>query len=430
MWKKAKIQNPIWYFDATGSINKDVEGQKKPFFYSMAFHDSLHTSIIPFAEFVTTANDQNTISKYLSSIKVKLEEHSKENLLPKIIVTDMGWALINAVMLSFNNCTVLNYLNWCFDMLFRPYDANLTKVMKIKSYLCSTHLLKNVAKKAKSIQVFSNHVRKTFIFMFTLIQNSVSIDQIDIYLKHIHNIFNNEFLDVSVYESLHFMAQEIRKRHLSSLNIDDTASPQQKERDKYFEDLLKESNIYISVDFEENVKQNSPFSNYYNLMIQKLNKTINEKKEESIKNCYLKNEYFCPKLFGILEEKIHLLPLWTGLIIKDEIKNFKIKTRLTNNPVENWFGQLKNNLLCKKKKRPASILVTILYKRLLSKFYEYYCAPKNKDQNEKKENNPKFFETWSDKKTQKEKEKGNIFLIFRGYKMDLNDEMLGYSVRY
>ena len=170
MWKKAKVENPIWYFDATGSINKEVFDQKKPFFYSLAFHDSSHTSIIPFAEFVTTANDQNTISKYLSTIRTKLEENSQKNLLAKIIVTDMGWALINAVMLTFNNCNVLNYLNWCYDILFKPADPQLQNVMKIKSYLCSTHFLKNVAKKAKSVQVFSNHVRKTFVFMFTLIQ--------------------------------------------------------------------------------------------------------------------------------------------------------------------------------------------------------------------------------------------------------------------
>ena len=80
-------------------------------------HDHEKKCIIPFAEFVTTSHNQNNIAQYLSNIKFKLEQNSGVKL-PDFIVTDMSWALINAVMQSFNNCQVENYLNWCFDYIY------------------------------------------------------------------------------------------------------------------------------------------------------------------------------------------------------------------------------------------------------------------------------------------------------------------------
>lgn len=410
MWKQARIKNPIWYFDATGSINKNVENQKKPMFYSLVFHDFTHKTIIPFADFVTTANDHNSISKYLSIIRSKLEESSNKNFLAKIIVTDMGWALINAVLLTFNNCNVLNYLNWAYDMIFNPHNPSLENVMKIKSYLCSTHFLKNIVKKVKSVTVFSNHVRKTFIFMFTLIQNSINIKQIDNYLKHIHNVFTNPYLDSSVYESLQFLAQEIKIRHLSTLNIDELPSPQQRERDESFEKLVQQTNIYLSVDYEENIKKNSPFKHYYDNLIYKFNDQIKDQTIQNSKTDIIKNEYYSPQLFWILEDKLYLLPLWSGMMIYSDIQTYKIKTRLTNNPVENWFGQIKNNILQKQKRLFASIIVTHLYNVLKSKYYQYYNENLIEDQKEENKEPNKLFETWSDKNLKKrEREKGSFF---------------------
>ncbi len=62
MWKNASENSFVWYFDATGSIHKTVNKQQKPFYYSLVFHDNIHRSIIPIAEFITTAQDQTNIS--------------------------------------------------------------------------------------------------------------------------------------------------------------------------------------------------------------------------------------------------------------------------------------------------------------------------------------------------------------------------------
>ena len=58
-------ENPVWFFDATGSILKDIKEQKSPLLYSLVMHDPTTSSIIPVYDFITTSNTITTISKYL-----------------------------------------------------------------------------------------------------------------------------------------------------------------------------------------------------------------------------------------------------------------------------------------------------------------------------------------------------------------------------
>ncbi len=75
--------------------------------YSLVAHSRSKKKIISIADFFTTAHDQLNISKYLSKIKHNLDQNSI--CYPKVIVTDQSMALINAIMISFNNCNLQNY---------------------------------------------------------------------------------------------------------------------------------------------------------------------------------------------------------------------------------------------------------------------------------------------------------------------------------
>ena len=165
MWNEALKKYPIIFFDATGNVHQDIKNQSKPLLYSMVFRDLNKKLIVPLAEFLTTSHDQINISKFLLSIKSKLDN----NEVPKIVVTDMSWALMNSIMFTFNQCTISNYLSWCFNYLYKQSQINnLPNLIKTKMYLCSTHYLHNLIKKVKKIQT-SEKSRKFFIFMFTLI---------------------------------------------------------------------------------------------------------------------------------------------------------------------------------------------------------------------------------------------------------------------
>jgi hypothetical protein len=84
--------------------------------------------------------------------------------------------------------------------------------------------------------------------------------------------------------------------------------------------------------------------------------------------------HYSPKLFNIIFQYIHLLPLWTGVIISIfpyfNLRNENF-TRLTNNYVENWFGQIKNNLLQKRSWMP-SVVTSRMFRKIESEYEEKY----------------------------------------------------------
>ena len=70
----------------------------------MVAHDQLNKVKVPIVEWFSTATNHINISKYLTTCKQIFED----NLVPfpQIVVTDHSWALINAVFLAFNQCSL------------------------------------------------------------------------------------------------------------------------------------------------------------------------------------------------------------------------------------------------------------------------------------------------------------------------------------
>ena len=102
-------------------------------------------------------------------------------------------------------------MNWCFLILIeKKISVDLINKMKVRIYLCSTHYLKSMIKNSKEIDV-AKPVRRFFIYFFTLIQNSSSLQQIELYLINIHNVFLSVNFDASVQYSLQMLTNELKK---------------------------------------------------------------------------------------------------------------------------------------------------------------------------------------------------------------------------
>ena len=110
------------------------------------------------------------------------------------------------------------------------------------------------------------------------------------------------------------------------------------------------------------------FNTHYENQIAKYNQVIKTTESDNKKLNYAFNEYNCPDIFSILMDQMYLAPLWTGIMLQAETIGYENKTRLSNNPVENWFSQVKNNMLLKKKSSTSEI-VSIFYKRLMAKYF-------------------------------------------------------------
>ena len=337
----------------------------------MVGHDQSNKVIVPIIEWVSTATNHINISKYLTTCKQMFED----NLVPfpQIIVTDHSWALINAVLLAFNQCSLQNYLTWSYLILVdKRNDLELRSKMKVLIYLCSTHFLKCIIKNSKLIKV-EKEIRRAFIYFFTLVQNSISVSQIEIYLINIHNIFMSMHFDMSVQYSLQTLATELKNRKLNNIDIDNEKSlPNERERDKHFTSFVEASNIYFVVNFDEKLKENSPWETLFINLNAEWDRLLEARSSVNQTSNLLPNPFYCPALYFLLRRELHKLPLWTGVLLPYIMFSYEIKTRLSNNPVENHFLQVKYRLLNRRSRLSCSEIIGPFYSNILAKFFKYY----------------------------------------------------------
>ena len=88
------------------------------------------------------------------------------------------------------------------------------------------------------------------------------------------------------------------------------------------------------------------------------------------------NEYYRPDLFQLIVDQLHLMPLWSGVIIRltgIQQKNEYLMniTRLSNNPVENHFGYIKKSLYGNRKVFPSEMAIKN-FKMLKAKYTLHY----------------------------------------------------------
>jgi hypothetical protein len=193
-------------------------------------------------------------------------------------------------------------------------------------------MLKIIITKVKKLKIDNKYDKKyAFIHSFTVLQTSTTIEQFDLNLEHIYDVFNREFISKEVTESINYMNIQL---HTKENELD---------FDYYKRDFIKNSDAE-RISFVQNieleyVKKNSPFTNYYE-------EKVKDFTNKSIFVTKIKNEYYNPILFNIIKNKLYIMPLWAGLIFKTITQFYSLNiTRLTNNPAEFWFHILKNKIL-------------------------------------------------------------------------------------
>ncbi|CAF1061748.1 unnamed protein product, partial [Brachionus calyciflorus] len=242
-----------------------------------------------------------------------------------------------------------------------------------------------------------------------MLQNSITIAQFNNYLLNIFNIFMNPAKDSMVCFSLNTMRKEIKNRNIDFSDL--CSSENENENSQLTEKFnLKDE---LNIETIESLKKSSPFTGYFSSILENIETKINNYRNKNEK--YEPNLFFNPNLYLLIKDQLYLVPLWTGILIDDLNKQslFKfsdvLKTRLTNNPVENYFGMLKNRILLKRKVYPSE-LVSLSFLRVKSKYLEFYM--KDSDLDKPAANfSAKYKENWSDKSTKKDRKKRILYEI-------------------
>ena len=395
MWEFTKESYPVLFFDSTGTINKKVTNQPVPFFYTISFHNKLWKKYVPLFEFVTTDQSQKSVLQYLTSAffvlsdYVKKLQHTTQFFSRTIFVTDHSDVLINSALSVFNNCTLAQYLQWSYNIILcKKNDDKYFNVMNIIIYICSTHFLNTMRKKAKKITKENDQVNKDFLFSFGLIQNSDSLEEIEKYIKHIYNIFNTKYVYDFVIHSLDYIKNEIINRALhKDENDNDTISKKSNNQD------FNNNEYFIKCENLNEVYKSSPFRLYFekyfnklradHINLQLVNKAIIKDNNKII------NSFYFPSLIKLIQERMFILPLWTGIMLKIfKAKNKKTFLfpenffRLTNNPAEGRFNIVKNNIFIKERKKKRRLTLSEVTSKLhtdVKATYRYNFKKSRKD---------------------------------------------------
>ena len=81
--------------------------------------------------------------------------------------------------------------------------------------------------------------------------------------------------------------------------------------------------VYVSNDdFFDSIKKNSLYTIYYSNFIKRL-----EIQTSSIKS-NVRNHFYRPELFDLLKAKLHLMPLWTAILLRQGQDNLKARNLL------------------------------------------------------------------------------------------------------
>jgi len=228
-------------------------------------------------------------------------------------------------------------------------------------YLCSGHILKNIIKKSQVVDV-DEKVRKAFVFCFALLQNCVDISVFNFILFDVYKLFNMKNMNESLYTSFYKLRKEVKTHSLQSMNVNDFTTDESKRIDENV------NVIFSPKESVENIKKDSPYTKYFEELLMKYASHIASNSNSDINA--KKNEYYCPNLFKLIENYLHLLPMWTGCLINKTLikyEKIKIKTRLDNNCVENNFGHIKTKLFQRNLQMPSS-MSAILYDRYKLKY--------------------------------------------------------------
>jgi hypothetical protein len=228
-----------------------------------------------------------------------------------------------------------------------------------------------------------NLIFKMFVYAFTLIQNSINIDQMIVYLKNVHNIFCNKFLDQTVLFSMAIVRDELKTRGLNKLNASQYLVDVDEKKSELLNNQPKTKVFWFKEMSSDNEKEKlieeSPYRAYFENLLSSFNNDLFSTDTDETNITRKKNPYYNIKLFGVIKNMLYLAPLWTGIML-EQCKNqnklcFKESfSRENNNPVENYFGHLKDDILQKLKNLLTSEIASRLYLRLKAKYIEFYLC--------------------------------------------------------
>ena len=199
------------------------------------------------------------------------------------------------------------YLDYCYTLIVKKEaEAAVSSAIKCRSYLCSNHMLKLVIKHSKKVKIADDSIRNFFVLCFTLLINSINIEEFNSHLTDIYIGFCEDFRSTEVDASLAKLKLAIETRPFTNaeqLNIDDD--------EEFIPKVVLLSNCENQIII---LQKTSAFARYYATFIKELGDSVKKRNEISKKRDLEMNKYKVD-FFKNVEGYLFLMPMWLGIMI-------------------------------------------------------------------------------------------------------------------
>jgi hypothetical protein len=203
----------VFNFDATGSVVRDLEHQKRPLYYCMLASDVN----IPVLEFISTSHTADTIAylikRFLADVRLVT---GGSNVKPLHVVTDFSFAVINAILEAFNRSTLGTYLQATFRVMHNKFDE---VEVRSRTYVavCIAHVMKALSVKLTKHEAKKER-RQCVLTFFAALARTTTLDEAQEVYRNLYTVLCSPNITPSVMAS-----QTALKKKISSVNEDDTA---------------------------------------------------------------------------------------------------------------------------------------------------------------------------------------------------------------
>lgn len=333
----------VLYFDATGTVVRSQFAEKKILYYCGVVIVKNLGKLCPVFEMISCEHDTETIydlfirvTRYSVNVGMKLKFN--------VFVSDFSYATIHAACQAFNNMTLLQYLEMCFYAL-KTHVSMATKFKRIK--LCCAHFMKNVCKHIlESVKCSSNtSFFKEIVACAFGLRNFADAEE---WASNIFIILCSKFKNDRLFRALEWLKNFVNESS-SGQKQEDTKVPQSTD------------NINCPFIGRKQLRHSSPFFKHFNALYEKIVIECDVDPDATDEP----NEFYQVDFaLVILNRYIPFLPMWTMLMESAHEK------RVSNNPVERFFGILKNDIMLNQKYLSPTTFLRLTRSHVITVFTE------------------------------------------------------------
>ncbi|CAF4883505.1 unnamed protein product [Rotaria socialis] len=357
------VKDSYIYVDATGSVVKALQDQKKPYLYLMCFKDGQDSSnLLPLAGALLTDHTTASIASWLLKVRHSIAVTHGRFLRPSYIVIDFSPALLNALLLSMNQTNIHSYLRWCFNAVKKNYTSEQLHSISCIRFCCA-HVMHAFTRSLSKIKI-EKKIRQKATVIFGVLLNCNDFEQIYELIGCIVCIFGSseldnaeEYLDNVIKAGGDFNSDF--ETFIEDESISDTQRFIEQELSTLDDNFLSTAPILHQSPFTKLACERSPAL----LTLIDKSKMPNEKD--------IKNSFFSKELIKVFYKWIAYLPLFTGLMhrfyeryasdLNDDTKSKVFGCgRVSNAPIESFFKIIKHSILRHQTNvRPADFLLKL-----------------------------------------------------------------------